>query len=57
MKPILIIGLILLFGGITYGASKSPSQVITQKDSRVISYSIIIGFILIILSGVLYLRK
>lgn len=57
MKPLLVIGIILFFGGILYGASKTKTPIVSKTESNSITYAILGGFILIIISGVLYLRK
>lgn len=60
MKAFLIIGIILFAGGIVFGASKSrpglsPSQ--TQINARIVSGSILTGVVLMLASGIIYLRS
>ena len=69
MKALLIIGLLLFVGGLVYGASKpqTTNQILpstggasvqsTTGTQNIVTYSIVIGFLLMIASGVMYLRR
>lgn len=65
MKTLLIIGIILFVGGLAYGATSKPKPegIIDNSgpgmDAKVniVSGSILTGFVLMILSGILYLRN
>lgn len=64
MKELLIIGIILFAGGIVYGAINNKPNINPQPihpnrtgKSQIVSASIITGFVLMIISGIMYLRS
>lgn len=62
MKYLLIVGIILFAGGLVYGISSvKPTVALSQsqkdRNTKITSYSIILGFLLILLSGTLYLKR
>lgn len=58
MKITLIAGIILLFGGIALAAVEArPLTGLSNRGEKVVSYSIVIGFLLIGISSIMYLRK
>lgn len=58
MKALLIVGILLIVVGVTLGTDNSrPMTNVSETGVKVVSYSVLIGFILIIISGIMYLRK
>lgn len=58
MKPLLIIGLVLIIVSILLAiANSKPMTSLSPTGSKVFSYSLLTGFILIAISGVLYLKS
>lgn len=60
MKTLLIIGVILMAGSFIYGTTlpqPSTGGISTFAKPKFVSYGILTGFVLIIISGVMYLRS
>ena len=58
MKSLLVIGILLMVGSVALASSKEkPMTGLSKTGDYVISLSMLIGLILVIISGVLYLRK
>jgi len=59
VKTLLIIGIVLLAGGILASSTKSNTSNPNQVDAKgkIVSASILTGFALMVISGIMYLNK
>ena len=58
MKTLFIVGLLFLLGGIIFSAEvEKTGDELSDTGSKVVSLSIVGGFAMIILSGILYLKS
>lgn len=61
MKILLIIGAILMFSGLAFGvivgSKASEGTELSEGGIKLVRWSVLTGFALMILSGILYLRS
>lgn len=58
MKALLIIGILLMILGVGLASANSrPMTSLNERGEKIASLSIVIGFVLIIISGIIYLKK
>ena len=58
MKTLFVIGLLFLLGGIIFSSAvENTGDELSDTGSKAVSLSIVGGFTLMILSGILYLRS
>ena len=58
MKALLIIGVLLMIVGVGLASANSrPMTSLNDRGERIASLSIVIGFLLIITSGIIYLKE
>ena len=58
MKSLLIIGILLMVGSVVLASEKTkPMTGLSESGGKVVSLFMLIGLILVIISGVSYLRR
>lgn len=61
MKILLIVGAILLFFGMVFGivvgSKNNPGEELSEGGVKLVRWSIIVGFTLMLISGIIYLNK